>query len=427
MTVQEGYRKKLFNWKIVAFVTLHTLIALHLVLWYGFDRTVIGSINMQELFRQFIQKSVINAGVVFFLVFLLLGLFWGRFFCGWLCHIGQAYDLLAELFRKWKIKMRPFRLRFGWLAALSILGWYFIRPSVSNRISKPPEGITVDWSSTAPWELLPGWVLGTTTLVLVLLILPLILGKRAFCKTLCPWGILLGLTNPLGAWKIRKVGNCTQCGACSHSCPMDLDVSRMINTKFHVNHPGCTQCLECVASCSVSALGWSKRGAEERVSGLEKVIPILEKVPLPMELAFWAAVLVVGLSYSEIYGMGHLTAYSLGLVVAWLTQTGIRAVSGLSRMRRTALILALLLMWSVVAKDGLAAYHYRRAEKAFVHNEYRVSQYHFEASDRLFWVSPTVLFMKLYIIYKNTGQTARQEWIRDRYEARRLAEKKSKQ
>ena len=416
---------------LIAFVILHGLIAAHLVLWYGYGWRGLGAIDMQELFRQTIENSILTVGALFFLVFIGLGLLWGRFFCGWLCHIGQVYDLISVLYEKLNIKTRFFPLRFGPLMASFILIYYFAWEAFANRTREPPPPLSADWNLTAPWELLPGWLNGSLTLGLILFVLPLFLGKRAFCKNLCPWGVLFGAAHRISPLKVRRTGDCTLCGHCSTACPMDIDVARQINRVHKVPDLACTNCFQCVAACPTDALSFSLPSQENRQPQTRPLLEPLERVPLKTELCFWALTLSVGLTYSELYGIGIFMAYSLGMLLAWLSlhlilTSSTRRRSGTNFRKRGAFCL-ILLCWLVVTKDGLAHYYFNRANQAWLNQNIAKAQSYYEASDTLLWQSPNILFYRLYTIYKSTNQEAKRKTIYARYELRRTHQKRASQ
>jgi len=419
---QARKEKKQLRWRIAAFLVLHLLIGLHLLLWYVYDWQVIGAIDMQELFRNFIEKNVLTAGAVFFLALIGLTLIWGRLFCGWMCHIGQVYDLLAAFYARIGVKMRAFPLRLGPLMAFFVLVWYFLWEAVVHRSTTAEPPAVVDMGLTEPWELLPGWINGSITLGLVLFILPLFLGRRAFCRNLCPWGVVLGAVNRFSPLKVRRTGDCTMCGQCSSACPMDIDVSRVINVNFHVGELSCTNCLQCVASCPVDALSFSLPKKENRK---QQKLPFLSPLPYPawsLELGFWAMVLAVGLTYSELYGMGIFMAYTIGLLIArasiWAFQN-VRKRGFASRL--VPAVLSLLLVWGIVAKDGMAARDFQVGVGALRAGDLRAAQNHLERCDRLFWVTPDTLLLNLNQIYDRTGQFQKKKQNADRFNKRQRA------
>ena len=421
------HRPKYYKWRVGAFLFVHGFIFLHLILWYQFGWTVFGSIGMQELFRTFVQKGILNAGAFFFLILILMSFLWGRAFCGWGCHVGLLYDLLEPLYKRWLPKY-TIRLRFGpWMAAFILL-FIFLRPAVLTRMQQPPDQtIVMELAQTEPWALLPGWIFGLIIMFSVIVLLPLFFGRRAFCKTLCPWGITLGLTNPISRLKIRKVSPCSFCGQCSLACPMDLDVSRLINTKLRVSNVACTGCLYCLEACSSGTISFTTKNKEfAHHQQLPKNINHLEHKndqPLGVEIGFWAITLIIGMIYGEIYGIGYFLAFSMGLMVALLSIICLRHFFKSSHLYKVGTFLCLCCLWVVILKDGTAHYHYRQGLQLFNNRKWAQSQEHLEKSDALFWSPPTELFLKLYTIYKETGQREKQESVRKRYDARREAKR----
>lgn len=411
------------RWRLTATIAVHGLILLHLFLWYGLNWREVGYIGMPEFYRTFIQRGILNAGGLFFLLLLASSLLWGRMFCGWLCHIGQLYDLLEPLYRRFAPR-KPRSLRFGIPFAAAILLWYFLGPALLIRLRDgAPPGPGVDFAETSPWQMLPGWQLGLLTFFLVLVALPLAFGPRAFCRLLCPWGVSLAWSNWLSRFRIRKVNPCTRCGACTRACPMGIDVARAIDVTAQVKSPACTQCMACLEVCDSHTLAF----ADSR-----HMLPADHRLPPPRrearapELLFWALTALVGLIYSELYGFGIFIGFCLGVLLAHATLTAWQRLPQAKWPMRAAWGTVLLLCWSVTAKDGLAHWHFRAGLASFRTGQMVTSQSHLERADALFWHDPTELYLKLYIIYKQSGQKEKQQEIRDRYEERRTARRKEK-
>ncbi len=86
----------------------------------------------------------------------------------------------------------------------------------------------------------------TTLMVVSLLIVLSLFYRHAWCRYLCPYGALLGVVALLSPFRIRRNQQlCTECGACSESCPAHLPVSR----KKSIGSAECSACLGCLSSC----------------------------------------------------------------------------------------------------------------------------------------------------------------------------------
>lgn len=134
---------------------------------------------------------------------------------------------------------------------------------------------------------------------------------------------------------------------------------------------------------------------------------------------------VVGYIYSELYGMGIFLAFSMGLIVARATWKVVHSVGRKRWLATLAPLLAVLLLWTLIARDGVADFHYDRGRAAFLKGDYASAQYHYEKSDRWLWQTPNLLIYHLYIIYKNTGQEEKRQDLYERYEKRRRAQGKT--
>ena len=85
-----------------------------------------------------------------------------------------------------------------------------------------------------------------------------------FCRWLCPLAAVFHPFSRVGLFRVRRAAaTCTDCGACSRACPMEIPVAR----RDVVSDAHCTACLECVAACPVQApatLLWGPPGRARR-------------------------------------------------------------------------------------------------------------------------------------------------------------------
>ena len=79
------------------------------------------------------------------------------------------------------------------------------------------------------WAFLPGTIIGILTFIIDGFLIVYFLGRKGFCRFICPWGAFLKLPNSLALFKVRKTGICTNCHACTDSCPIGIDVNYEIN------------------------------------------------------------------------------------------------------------------------------------------------------------------------------------------------------
>jgi polyferredoxin len=86
----------------------------------------------------------------------------------------------------------------------------------------------------------------TGAIVVAILVVASVFIQNFWCRYLCPYGALLGLSSLLSPLGIRREpAACIDCAKCTKACPSLLPVDKLII----VRSAECTGCLECVAAC----------------------------------------------------------------------------------------------------------------------------------------------------------------------------------
>ncbi len=101
----------------------------------------------------------------------------------------------------------------------------------------------------------------TGLIVLAIFALASVFVQNFWCRFLCPYGALLGLTSWLSPTRIRRnPDTCIDCAKCAKACPSALPVDKLVQ----IRSVECTGCLECVAVCpaqdtlAMSLLGFER-------------------------------------------------------------------------------------------------------------------------------------------------------------------------
>lgn len=191
------------------------------------------------------------AALIIFLAILLMSLVAKKSFCSWLCPVGTlsegAHKVGQRLFG------RNFRI-WRWLdIALAGIKYLLLALFVKVILLDMPAEALSGFLDAPYWAVSDIKMLqfftrmSITTMVVVALLTGLsLIYKNFWCRYLCPYGALLGLTSLLSPFKIRrdKVG-CSDCRRCSAACPSALPV----HERQVVRSAQCTGCLTCVSSC----------------------------------------------------------------------------------------------------------------------------------------------------------------------------------
>ena len=122
-------------WRAAVLVTVNLLMVAHFVQWRISGQTVSPIEPSETMYT--LQNGAINAGVIFFTLAILATLVFGRFVCGWGCHILALQDLCAWLLKKIGLKPRPFRSRLLVFVPLVAALYMFVLPTLLRAIAAP--------------------------------------------------------------------------------------------------------------------------------------------------------------------------------------------------------------------------------------------------------------------------------------------------
>lgn len=245
------------RWRAGALIALQLLMIAHIIQW-RITGTTVSPIEPSESMYT-LQNGAINAGVIFFSLAILATLIFGRFVCGWGCHIVALQDFCAWLLKKIGLTPRPFRSRLLIYVPLIAALYMFVWPTVYRFIVKTPNEplfpsftnhlITNDFWATFPpvWVAIPFlFVCGFMTVYF--------LGSKGFCTYACPYGGFFGIADKFAPGKIRVTDACNQCGHCTATCTSNVLVHSEVKQYGMVVDPGCMKCMDCISVCPNDAL-----------------------------------------------------------------------------------------------------------------------------------------------------------------------------
>ena len=178
--------------------------------------------------------------LLFVALFLLLTVILGRVWCGWLCPQTVFNDLMDLLTSRFKVKATPIigrlieqvaALSISSLIAFNLFCWFM-----------PPQQVT----STIMNVSIHPFMFTTFMLTVIFGYLNLIMVKRSFCRSFCPYGRLQTALMDAGTLSLSFLeesrDRCLRCNACVRTCPMEID----IRTGFQIE---CINCGRCIDAC----------------------------------------------------------------------------------------------------------------------------------------------------------------------------------
>jgi polyferredoxin len=253
-----GIRKsKTSRWRAAALVLLNLLMVAHFIQWWVVGKTV-SPIEPSETMHT-LQRGAINAGFIFFSLAILATLIFGRFVCGWGCHILALQDFCAWLLKKMGLTPKPFRSRLlvyvPLIAALYMFVWPTAYKLFARSESEPliPQ-FTNHLVTSNFWETFPSFAVAVPFLLICGFVTVYFLGQKGFCTYACPYGGFFGLADKWAPGKIRVTDACNQCGHCTATCTSNVLVHQEVRDFKMVVDPGCMKCMDCISVCPNDAL-----------------------------------------------------------------------------------------------------------------------------------------------------------------------------
>lgn len=219
-----------------------------------------------------LANKLLSAAFFVWLAMCVSSIFLGRAFCSYVCPYGGLQMAVDSVIQK------PLK-QVGWLrVARYILGILWVVPIVTLLVINISEMKISLLYLTETFISVDNLIklIGYYVIVLALMLLPLILGKRATCHYLCPMSIL----NVAGA-KLRDILNitslrlnsqsekCIGCKQCNKACPMSLDVMNMAK-RNEMDNINCILCGECCKACKSNVL---QRRICKRDKNIDKEVP----------------------------------------------------------------------------------------------------------------------------------------------------------
>ena len=203
------------------------------------------------------NRGVMGLVLFLLLVPILLSLFWGRIFCGWMCPIGAAQELISN--KRFRVKMpiavdQPLKkLKYLLLAGFSLATLW--------------TGVNY-FGHHEPFKTLFNFDGSTLSFVLLALVLAWsIVTERPFCRYICPLGAILAITSRCSRCKVSlDRSTCVHCHLCAKSGCCPTGALRMESTGPAalpvIDAAECIHCGKCGQKCPRNALSRGRSMAQ---------------------------------------------------------------------------------------------------------------------------------------------------------------------
>lgn len=255
---RNGIRKsKTSRWRALALILLNLFMIAHIIQWRLMGRTVSPIEPSETMYT--LQNGFVNAGCIFFALALVATLIFGRFVCGWGCHILALQDFCGWLLKKIGLQPKPFRSRLLVYVPLVAALYMFVWPSFYRLFFSAHRGplipkLTNHLVTSDFWATFPSVAVAIPFLFVCGFMTVYFLGQKGFCTYACPYGGFFGLADKLALGKIRVTPACNQCGHCTATCTSNVLVHAEVKQYGMVVDPGCMKCMDCVSVCPTNAL-----------------------------------------------------------------------------------------------------------------------------------------------------------------------------
>ncbi len=230
-----------------------------------FELDLFSNMSGLSAIANILSQHNIPPGLMLAVAIAVMSLFFGRFFCGWICPMGIVQHFGAWIFRSSEKAERysrntyrkSHRIKYiiliiflfcacfgvilsGWVDPLSIITRFsvsVVRP-VLNLFTNGRCSSEIAYNVTV-----------ITSLIFVIVFLLNIYMPRFWCRTVCPLGALLSLFSVRPLFRIeRDREKCIKCGLCRQNCQGGCEPDKnIINSE-------CLMCMNCLEICPVGAI-----------------------------------------------------------------------------------------------------------------------------------------------------------------------------
>lgn len=174
-----------------------------------------------------------------FAIGVLVSIFFGRFYCGWVCQMGTLLRGMSYIKKKLRIPQikTPGFFKQKWLR------FVFFALFLGFIILMQKNGLQLFA------------VLIITGLSIVV---SLFFHESLWHNVFCPYGSLLSLTSRFAFLKVKiNEEKCISCGKCERVCPSETILIKE-NKKRQIDTIDCLNCGKCMEACPIKVIDYKK-------------------------------------------------------------------------------------------------------------------------------------------------------------------------
>jgi ferredoxin-type protein NapH len=197
----------------------------------------------------FLVSGLFNSSLAIFALTCMIGpiilsLFKGRIWCGYLCPRGNFFDNIVSEFCN--NKRVPWILRNIFFRALITMGllYYFVSEIVEH------------WGSSKVVGMVFYKMIALTTVIGLLL--SMVFNERTWCH-FCPMGSISAFVSLFNNHRycLKVSTSCVNCKICAAVCPLSIKPYKYKGRVL--THPDCIKCNNCAYACPKKAIMPSRR------------------------------------------------------------------------------------------------------------------------------------------------------------------------
>jgi ferredoxin-type protein NapH len=194
-----------------------------------------------------------------FIIWIGATIAFGRAWCSWACFYGGLDEGFSCLCRKPRIKISKkwLILPFAVLVAVVLLSAATLSPVYCEWLC-PFKAVT-EFDAIVSVKTLVAAVLFYSLFVILVVVLPILSGKRTQCALFCPFGAMQSFTNKINIFEVRiDTAKCIGCKKCIRECPTySIDEESLAKGKTTIT---CTKCARCIDLCPAHAVSYHIKG-----------------------------------------------------------------------------------------------------------------------------------------------------------------------